>query len=365
MLAYSNGSGPERSLVLYHTRFATTTGRIHRSARYAVKAPDGSKRKIRRTLADGLGLPDDPAMFVTFRDSRTGLEYVRSCREIREKGLELSLDAYRSHVFWEFREVRDGVSGQWARLAARLGGDGVPSLDDALRGDQLEPIHVPLRSAFADGLAVAVMDGVATEAQLDELERRFETFLAAIAQATGVDGDPAAIARRMRASAERAFATPASSTGTANEPATADLERVAIEPGLDRRDRATVLAWLILSRTGALAPDSDEAATSLAWYEELRLPDRPRRRPARRRVRRGRGVVDRGSRPCPARPAPPVDHRRFAADGGRAAPEGLAADRGRPGRHRREHLGRRRVHRSRPIRGVPRLGRPPRPDRIG
>ena len=51
-----------------------------------------------------------------------GLEYLRSCREIWERGLDVSLDAYGGHVFWEFREVRDGAAGQWARLAARLGG---------------------------------------------------------------------------------------------------------------------------------------------------------------------------------------------------------------------------------------------------
>jgi len=31
--------------------------------------------------------------------------------------------------------------------------------------------------------------------------------------------------------------------------------------------------WLALSQTGALAPGSDVAATSLAWYDELRTPD--------------------------------------------------------------------------------------------
>ena len=38
------------------------------------------------------------------------------CREIWERGLEVRLGAYGSHVFWEFREVMDGVAGQWARL---------------------------------------------------------------------------------------------------------------------------------------------------------------------------------------------------------------------------------------------------------
>ena len=204
------------------------------------------------------------------------------------------------NVFWEFREVWDGVAGQWARLAARLGGAGVASLDDAMRELQLEPIHAPFRSVFADGLTVAVIDGVATGSQLDELERRFSAFLGAIAEATAVTGDPAAIAAQIRRRAERAFVGMAPSAHDAERAAVAaaDARRaksigarakgttikgangakaagsvaMALEPGLDRRDRATLLAWLTLSRTGALASEGNPAATSLAWYDELRLP---------------------------------------------------------------------------------------------
>jgi hypothetical protein len=42
--------------------------------------------------------------------------------------------------------------------------------------------------------------------------------------------------------------------------------------GLGRRERATVLAWLTLSPAGGLAPGADVGATSLAWYDELRVP---------------------------------------------------------------------------------------------
>ncbi len=223
VLAYSNGSGRERSLVLYHNRFGSTTGRIHRSSPYAVKSATGAKRKVRRSLAEGLGLPNDPAAFVAFRDARTGLEYVRSCRELWERGLEISLDAYTAHVFWEFREVFDGVAGQWARLAGRLAGRGVASLDEAMRELQLEPIHGPMRAVFADGLTVAVIDGVATPDQLTDLEGRIAAFLRAIAEATGVTGDAAAIAARIRARTERIFVGEApSAAGTDRSAEAAD-----------------------------------------------------------------------------------------------------------------------------------------------
>ena len=107
----------------------------------------------------------------------------------------------------------------------RLAGAGVQSLDDALRELQLEPIHGPFRAIFADGLTVAVLDGVATSAQLDELERRVVAFLSAVAEATGVDGDPAAIAKRIRARAQRAFVGMAVSAEDAGFAAAAALLR--------------------------------------------------------------------------------------------------------------------------------------------
>ena len=252
VFAYSNGSGQERSVVVFHDRFAKTTGSIRDSAVYAAKSPDGSRRVVRRSLAQGLGLPNEAGAFVTFRDARTGLETLRSCREIWERGLHLSLEAYEAHVFWEFREVRDGSAGQWARLARRLAGAGVPSLDDAMRELQLEPVHRPFQRIFADGLVRAVLDGDATRAQLDELEGRYRAFLAATAEATEVTGDLEALALATRQRTESVFAGP-------------------LAPD-DPVGRAALLAWLALARFGELAQGSDPAATSRAWYDELRLP---------------------------------------------------------------------------------------------
>ncbi len=251
VFAYSNGSGPERSLVVYHDRYGSTSGWIRESAPYARKDGGGRKRIVRRSLADGLGLPDDPTVFVAFRDARSGLESLRSAHDLHDRGLYVALDAYATHVFWEFREIHDGMSGQWAHLATRLGERPVPSLEDALRELQLEPVHRPLRAIFASGLVSAVLDGTATPKALDELERRFAVFLAAIGQATGVSGDPAVLAAAVRRRVAPAM------TG-------ADLPS-------SRMDRAALLGWLALSQTGELAVDGDVAATSRAWYDELRL----------------------------------------------------------------------------------------------
>ena len=231
-------------------KFGSTAGTIRESVPYARKSASGAKRLVRRSIAEGLGIPNDPAAFVTFRDARTGLAYIRSAREVWERGLWLALDAYQGHVFWEFNEVHDGTAGQWRRLADRLASSGVASLEDALLEQQLEPVHAPLRAVFEGGHVAAILDGAARTEHLEALEARLVAVLAAVATATGVEGDPVEAAATTRLATETAFAAAEASS---------------------REDRAALLVYLALSRLGALAPGADVAATSLAWYDELRL----------------------------------------------------------------------------------------------
>ena len=81
VFAYSNRRGDQRALVLYNNRYSTTRGTIDNSAAYADKH-SGHLRQ--RRLKDGLDLTADPALIFAFRDSLTGLDYLRrsveSCR---------------------------------------------------------------------------------------------------------------------------------------------------------------------------------------------------------------------------------------------------------------------------------------------
>ncbi len=263
VLAYSNGSGPTRSLVLYHDRFETTTITIRESVRYARKRSDGSKRMVRRTLAEGLGLSPDPTAFVAFRDARTGLEWIRSCRDIREHGLRLTLPAYGTHVFWEFREIRDGPAHLWAGLTDRLAGRPVPSLDAALADLQLEPLHAALR-AVASSLTGLGNDG-------PPAAHAIRAFYDALAAATGLsDGPSADLAIESARRAAVLASTVAPERADDGSGAGADRPGDAPPPS---RDMAAGLAWVILAPVGTLAPGLDHAATAQAWFDELRLGD--------------------------------------------------------------------------------------------
>ena len=153
--AYSNGHGGERSLVVYHNKFATVSGWVRRSVPFARKAADGTKTTETTTLSEMLGFSADEGAFVGFRDARSGLEYLRSGRELAERGLFVDLDAYRSLVFGGFRDLRDDPDARWSDLAARLGGRGVPSLDDALADLRLAPVHEQVLALVADGTTPA------------------------------------------------------------------------------------------------------------------------------------------------------------------------------------------------------------------
>ena len=116
VFAYSNRTGGERALVVYHNRYGDARGTIDFSAAYADK---GSGKLDRRRLAEGLGLSGDPGAVVAWRDSLTGLEYLRRAEDLIDRGLSLDLHAYQCHVFLDWRELRPTAQQPWDR-ALRL-----------------------------------------------------------------------------------------------------------------------------------------------------------------------------------------------------------------------------------------------------
>jgi hypothetical protein len=175
VFAYTNGRGADRSLVVYHNRFASVAGWVHDAVPFAVKADDGSKTAGRATLAEALEVTPDDGAFVAFREARSGLEYLRSARELSERGLLVELDAYRAFVFGSFRELRVTADARWSELAGELGGRGVSSLDDALADLRLRPVHDRVRAAVtstdpaAVALALATIVEDVTRVRFDEL----------------------------------------------------------------------------------------------------------------------------------------------------------------------------------------------------
>jgi glycosidase len=145
VFAYSNRHGDERSLVLFHNRYATVRGWVRTSAAFAVKTGNGDEKVlVQRSIIEGMGLPGGENDFVIFRDVASNLEYIRGGRELAEAGLYVELGAYKYHVFLDWRAVHDS-DGRYHNIAAYLAGRGVPSVEDALRETFLAPVLVPFR----------------------------------------------------------------------------------------------------------------------------------------------------------------------------------------------------------------------------
>jgi len=160
VFAYSNRSGDDRALVIYHNRFGSMHGRIRQSVAFAVKAPDGEKHLVRSTLAEGLGLTDAPGAVVIYRDVLAGVEHVREVSDLRAHGLRVALDAYATHVYMGWREVSGEAAAEYRALAAELAGAGVPSVEAALAERRLRPLHDAVAIVMNEGQLRDLVDAV-------------------------------------------------------------------------------------------------------------------------------------------------------------------------------------------------------------
>jgi hypothetical protein len=198
VFAYANRAehGPSdaverRSLVVYLNRYP----RAH------VRIPGA---------AEALGLSGGADDYLILRDQRSGLDYLRGVRDLREHGLELSLDGYGCHVFLGFEEVSDAGAAGWGELAMRIGLGGVPDAHHALRRLREEPLRAAVAAVFATRLAREAFlplpdtlpaTGVAPAVAADLID--LQAALEQVAAAAGADGSAAIVATRSAGLARR------------------------------------------------------------------------------------------------------------------------------------------------------------------
>lgn len=180
VFAYSNRVGNELGLVIYHNRYSQAKGWIRFSAAYRSRSDLSDETTIvQKSLAEGLGLQNDPNMFTIFRDHITNLEYLRNNQDLSTEGLYVELEAYKCHVFLDFRQIQDNPKQHYRQLAQQLAGRGVPSIERALREMVLQPIHQAFRELFNPGqikwlidhrLQTGKKNKTAIESQIEQLE---------------------------------------------------------------------------------------------------------------------------------------------------------------------------------------------------
>ncbi len=312
VFAYSNRVGEERALVVYHNKYASAKGWIRTSVAYSAKAGrDGERALVQKQLGEGLGLHDQEGYFCTFRDHLSGLEYIRSSRELYEHGLYVELGAYKCHVFLDFRELQDNVWQHYAHLAAYLDGRGVPSIDEALRETFLQPIHHAFTELVNPALFQRLMDArlrVGGEyplmkngssrrsesctpqemqregeqidtALLEEVERKTFLLLQEAGRFTGAAASPAALAEEMRRELEVVLRLPLLTTRSAPSKSTKQAEMaqyLSARPGEDASAWPCLLGWWSVHSLGKLAAQPRSRAQgfegqSRSWIDEWLL----------------------------------------------------------------------------------------------
>jgi glycosidase len=292
VFAYSNRNGNERALVVYNNRYGTAHGTIDYSAAYADKATSQLRQ---RRLHDGLAFRGDSGAVLGFRDSLTGLEYLRRARDLAERGLTLHLSAYQCHVFMDWHEKYPTTEHPWDRLCDHLNGRGVANLEEALVNLELQPVHQALRALLDRDMIRALTDvaehprgaGVADRnvnrkrsEVFNTAWARCETFLRAAQPAyrrqTGVRREmtlPGLLAPAFRARVGAAMRI-SIVEGLFPTPWTAAARRVLPSPSPQLAATslwAPIVTWCALE-TVAESIDSDNAErTALDVFDRLRL----------------------------------------------------------------------------------------------
>jgi glycosidase len=241
VFAYSNGRDDHRSLIVYNNRYGETRGWV-------------------RGVGSELGVPNDGRHWLILRDHRSGLEFLRNGHDIHARGLELSLHAYQTYAFLGFEVVADGAEREWARLAWRIGLDGVPDLRAALADQQLEPLAdavseylEPSSLRKLAGAALARSDEASAKS-LDEALAELRMHLATVAvrvpggvDSAALESTQSTLEQRIRELITRVRRARA---GGGSE----DDRALAAWLGTRRERWATLLGWTMADAVLAFAP---------------------------------------------------------------------------------------------------------------
>jgi len=292
VFTYSNRSGNERALIVFHNRFAHARGAIRKSAGYSVKSGVNERVIVQKTLAEGLGLSAAQGTYTIFRDYQTGLEYIRSNLDIWQQGLYIELDAYQFHVFLDFREMQDNEWHELAQLSAYLNGRGVPSIEGALRELLLEPVYVPFQELVNAELIKQLVDnrqaldenGKGLSAILEAVEHKATRLLTSIREHLRSDNEVQQISAGIRQETALLLALPNYATfvprkakrkyGLASDYLLSGPMKQSsfIGGGLDVW--GALLSWIFTHRLGEVADRANYREVSRAWLDEWMLAKR-------------------------------------------------------------------------------------------
>lgn len=293
VFAYSNQAGAEKSLVVYHNKFATAAGWIKYSTGYLNKtgnAPEDRQMEY-RTLGESFSLHDEPGVYTIFRDTVSQQEFLRSSQELCQNGLFMKLNAYECHVFMNFREVKDTQDKRYHQLAVYLQGGGVPDMQEALIEYMMRSVHAPLRELINPGMLgwltehrLALNEETRYEDTLDiamdEVDEKLESLILEIEKITGMTQESPELLQLIHNRVLSALEVGGlkREQPEAENPASKSSRRYLqagpygklLEAG-DSQTWDVLISWSILSLLGRLADPKQAAMQSRAWIDDWAL----------------------------------------------------------------------------------------------
>ncbi len=250
VFAYSNRAGEHRAVIVYHNKFATTSGWIRSSTAFAVKNGAEEMELRQTTLGEALSFKGDGRHYYIFRDYACGLEYIRNGRELCEQGLFVEMEAYEYHAFLDFREIWDDEFGTWGKLCHHLQGGGVASMDEEVKQVRYAVLIDRLRGLLDrhSGLLTGAFEALGDQA-LEAARLAFADDLAVFLDLLAKQADlPVGAAKIVNRVAKELAFLEALTTG----------DEDGLPAGLT--SRLLSFAWLALHRVGELATKDDYAA---------------------------------------------------------------------------------------------------------
>jgi hypothetical protein len=191
--------------------------------------------------------------------------------------LYAELEAFKYHVFVDFREVCDNEYGHYAQLHESLHGAGVASIDEELKEIFLKPIFNAFKRIINTDTFIAlnkerlkVLKGAKPSSIYDEIENNYTAFMKEIKSFLSSSGDEREIVRNIRVKLETVQKIDGISE-LALLPLTSDINEIFsyIDAGMNGEETAYILyAWVFLHATGKILDERNSGDQSRSWIDE-------------------------------------------------------------------------------------------------
>lgn len=195
VFAYTNSEHGERALIFYNNKYENTSGKIHYSSPKLMANYSGSKGIETRTIADALSINPSRKHFYIYKEHISNLEFIKTGSDIAHNGFKIELGAFKLQIFLDWREVYD-ESGEWEKLAWKLGNTGVKNMWRALEEMKLESIHNAFESMFnedsIDGfIKTCVLEDAKAreEDRISFIDEKYFTLLTTVKNQFALDAD--------------------------------------------------------------------------------------------------------------------------------------------------------------------------------